>query len=181
MKLATKVLASTGLMVALASGAAMAQTAPMAPNPMMTGNMHSPVRGDCMSAHNLAKIHRRLDGAIDRLNHDQKDYAGHRVAAIQSLTAARQEIMAAEDYSKAHEAQGSHCFNTDVKTGGGDQAWGTRTQGESNESVARVRRWVEKMIDQLQRDQRDYDGHRVAAIRDMQQARQDLLAAEQAR
>ena len=176
MKLATKILASTGIILnlALASGVAMAQTAPMAPNAM---NM----RGDCGSAHNLAKIHRRLDGAIDRLNHDQKDYAGHRVAAIQSLTAARQEIMAAEDYSKAHEAQGSHCFNTDVKTGGGDKDWGMRNQGESNESVMNVRRWVEKMIDQLQRDQHDYDGHRVAAIRDMQQARTDLLAAERAR
>ncbi len=33
------------------------------------------------------------------------------------------------------------------------------------------------LIDQLQRDQREYDGHRVAAIADMQQARGQLAAA----
>lgn len=37
-----------------------------------------------------------------------------------------------------------------------------------------VRRRLEVLIDQLQRDQRDYGGHRVSAVADMQQARAQL-------
>ncbi len=40
-----------------------------------------------------------------------------------------------------------------------------------------VRRRVEKLIDQLQRDRRDYGGHRVAAIADLQNARNEIIAA----
>jgi hypothetical protein len=38
----------------------------------------------------------------------------------------------------------------------------------------RVRRRLETLIDQLQRDEHDYGGHRVAAIDAMQQARGQL-------
>ena len=31
-------------------------------------------RTDCSSNANLAHVHRRLDGAIDQLSHDQRDY-----------------------------------------------------------------------------------------------------------
>lgn len=47
----------------------------------------------------------------------------------------------------------------------------------SARNVLGVRRRLEALIDQLQRDQHDYDGHRVAAINDMAQARAQLDAA----
>ena len=56
---------------------------------------------------------------------------------------------------------------------------GIRTERGSNENVSHVRRKLETLIDELQRDQRDYAGHRRAAIDLMQQARQQLLMAEQ--
>jgi hypothetical protein len=39
-------------------------------------------RPQCASNANLWHVHRRLDGAIDQLQHDARDYDGDRVAAI---------------------------------------------------------------------------------------------------
>ncbi len=50
----------------------------------------------------------------------------------------------------------------------------------SDRNLRAVRRRLEGIIDSLQRDQHDYNGHRVAAIRDLTQARQELDAALQA-
>lgn len=47
----------------------------------------------------------------------------------------------------------------------------------SDRSLRGVDSRLEQLIDQLSRDDRDYDGHRVAAISDMQQARAQLDAA----
>ena len=47
----------------------------------------------------------------------------------------------------------------------------------SDRNLRQVRRRLEGLIDQLQRDQHDYSGHRVAAIRDLTQARQEIDAA----
>jgi hypothetical protein len=49
--------------------------------------------------------------------------------------------------------------------------------GARNIHMVRVR--LERLIDQLQNDPHDYGGHRVQAIQYMQQARQQLLLAEQ--
>ena len=56
-----------------------------------------------------------------------------------------------------------------------------RLRGErgSARNIYQVRIRLERLIDELQRDQRDYGGHRVDAIQLMQQARQQLLLAEQ--
>lgn len=57
-------------------------------------------------------------------------------------------------------------------------AW-TRGDTASDRNLRAVRRHLEHLIDQLQRDQRDYDGHRVAALNDLAQARAQLDAALQ--
>ncbi|HEV7178807.1 MAG TPA: hypothetical protein VGN11_02985 [Candidatus Baltobacteraceae bacterium] len=136
------------------------------------------VRPDCASNHDLARVHRRLDGAIDQLSHDQRDYGGRRVDALGDLQRARTEIVAGEQYAIGAGHDNPACFNANGRTGGSDANWGRRGQGGSNGNLLSVRRWVERMIDQLQRDQRDYGGHRVAALNDLQQARTQLLAAE---
>src|SRR5579872_2354784 len=135
-------------------------------------------RPDCSSNANLWHVHRRLDGAIDQLQHDQRDYAGHRVAAINDLQSARSQIIAAEQYAVNVDRENPACFRASGPTGGSDVNWGMRGQGGSNSNVMGVRRWVENMIDQLQSDQHDYGGHRVAAINAMQAARSELIAAE---
>jgi hypothetical protein len=52
-----------------------------------------------------------------------------------------------------------------------------RNDGASDRNLRAVRRRLESLIDQLQRDQHDYDGHRVKAIADLQQARGEIEAA----
>ena len=58
------------------------------------------------------------------------------------------------------------------------QAQGMRMHG-SDQNLRVERRRIEGVIDQLQRDQHDYGGHRVRAIADLQQARAELDAALQ--
>lgn len=52
-------------------------------------------------------------------------------------------------------------------------------RGERGSAVnlLQVRQRLDRMIDQLGRDRRDYGGHRVAAIADIQQARAQIQAA----
>lgn len=49
----------------------------------------------------------------------------------------------------------------------------------SGRNLKRVRQALERLIDQLQHDQHDYNGYRVRAIAAMQQARGDLDQALQ--
>jgi hypothetical protein len=51
-------------------------------------------------------------------------------------------------------------------------------RGSDRNLRVEIRR-LEQVIDMLQRDQHDYNGHRVAAIQDLQQARQQLEQALQ--
>ncbi len=136
------------------------------------------MRNDCGSGHNIGHVRRRLDGTIDRLQHDQHDYQGHRVTAIGDLQAARTELAAAEQSAVTGSHDSAGCFKAGGPSGGSDRNWGKRGQGRSNSNLMIVRHNIERMIDELQRDQRDYGGHRVTAISDMQRARAEL---EQAR
>lgn len=168
-------LMAPALVAALAasfSGVAFAQVvAPATPS----ATQH--LRGDCQSGHNIGHVRRRLDGTIDRLQHDQHDYQGHKVTAVADLQAARQELLAAEQSAETTSHDSAGCFKAGGPTGGSDKNWGLRGQGRSNSNLMRVRHSVETMIDTLQRDDRDYGGHRVTAIADLQKARAELEAA----
>lgn len=135
-------------------------------------------RTDCASNASLAHVHRRLDGAIDRLQDDQRDYGGHRVDAINDLQNAREQLTEAEQFAIHDDHENQACTRAYGSTGGGDNNFGARGQRSSNHDIWYVRSWVENMIDQLQRDQHDYNGHRVAAIDAMQAARAQLVDAE---
>jgi hypothetical protein len=56
----------------------------------------------------------------------------------------------------------------------------TRGEAHSNRNIRMVRKHLEHVIDELQHDQHDYGGHRVKALDLLNQARQELLLAEQA-
>lgn len=136
------------------------------------------VRPDCSSNANLSHAHRRLDGAIDQLQHDQHRYGGHRVSAIGDMLNARSELVAAEQYAVNVDRENPACFRTTGGTGGSDDPWGMRNPGPSNRNVWYVDRWLRTIAGQLSSDQRDYGGHRVAALRDIEAARAQLAQAE---
>ena len=60
------------------------------------------VRGNRGSDANMLRARARLDGIIDQLQRDQRDYGGHRVAAIAEMQQARGQIEAALQYDRGH-------------------------------------------------------------------------------
>lgn len=59
-------------------------------------------RGEYASARNIIRIKARLEGLIDQASRDQRDYGGHRVAAIADMQRARAQLQAAIDYDASH-------------------------------------------------------------------------------
>jgi len=53
-----------------------------------------------------------------------------------------------------------------------------RGQNHSNRNITRIRKHLERVIDELQHDQHDYGGHRETALDLLQQARAQMLSAE---
>lgn len=134
-------------------------------------------RGDCSSNQNISEVYRHLKGTISQLNHDDRDYGGHRQSAVNDLEAARVQLEAARDWAVNDDHENPACFRA-FGPAGGDNNASLRGQPGSNRNIWGVRRRVESMIDQLQRDQRDYGGRRETAIDNLQKARTELLAAE---
>lgn len=137
------------------------------------------MQGSCASNANLAHVHRRLLGAMEQLNHDQRDYGGHRDAALTDLQNARDQLIAAEQYAVKNDGARPGCFQAIGATGGSNAAWGQRQQGGSNYNIRNVTNNVGRLIEQLNGDQHDYGGYRVKAIGFMQQAQAQLQQAEQ--
>ncbi len=134
----------------------------------------------CFSNHNVSEVHHRLDGAIDQLQHDDRDYGGHRAAAVDDLAKARQQLFAAEQFAVRRDGEGPACFHAFGPDGGSDVPWGVRGQGSSNRDMWHAVRApaVDGLIAQLNRDNSDYDGHKGNAIADLQAARVQMVAAE---
>ena len=82
-------------------GVAPAQNAPFAPN----GMHQNYLRGERGSARNLLRIRKQIERDIDQMQHDRRDYGGHREAAIDSLQKARQAIEDAIEYDRSHPNQ----------------------------------------------------------------------------
>ncbi|HXP95052.1 MAG TPA: hypothetical protein VN905_16375 [Candidatus Binatia bacterium] len=59
-------------------------------------------RGQYGSNRNMWYVDGRVKDLIVQLNHDDRDYGGHRVNAINDLQAARNEIAAAEQFARQH-------------------------------------------------------------------------------
>jgi hypothetical protein len=86
------ILAATSAALAVPSGAAPIQT--MAPNPNGTTRPYQ--RNEQHSNENIRRVRRHLEKVIDELQHDNHDYGGHRVQALQLLEQARQQLLDAE-------------------------------------------------------------------------------------
>jgi Spy/CpxP family protein refolding chaperone len=83
-----------------AAGAALTTSAhaQMTPVPYRNGGL----RGESGSFRNLHHVRQRLETLISELQRDQRDYGGHRVAAINLMQQARAELIQAEQYDKSH-------------------------------------------------------------------------------
>ena len=59
-------------------------------------------RSEWGSASNIAAVRNRLDGLVDQLQRDNRDYGGHRVAAINDMQQAQAQLTAALQYDRTH-------------------------------------------------------------------------------
>jgi hypothetical protein len=133
-----------GVLASLAgTGLALAQTAP----PYRRGQM--------ASNRSLRSAYGSVAEMIDELGLDQHDYAGHRVAAIGGLQAAKAQLLAGLQYRDQSE----------------------RGQAGSDASMRYASGEVDRLVKRLQADTDDYGGHREQAITDLNNALQDLQQA----
>jgi hypothetical protein len=59
-------------------------------------------RGEVGSARNIMEVRRALERLIDQLQHDQHDFGGYRVRAIEDMRRARANLMAALQWDATH-------------------------------------------------------------------------------
>ena len=116
-----------------------------------------------------------LERAVDMLSHDDRDYAGHRVAAMSDIQRAQSDLAAAlaADPNREDSVLPTHAAPGDDDL----DAYYVRRQFQSNDNMQYVSRYVARAIDMLQRDQHDYAGYRAKAIDQLQAARQQISLA----
>ena len=59
-------------------------------------------RSEYGSARNLLRVRARLAALIDQLQRDQRDYGGHRIAAVANMQQARAQLDQAIEYDRGH-------------------------------------------------------------------------------
>jgi hypothetical protein len=115
-----------------------------------------------------------IQRGISMLQADRSDYAGHRIAAINAMQNADNDMLAALRADRADEsipAVQSLPVPADFMT----------SQRASNRNIAYARTYVEHAIGMLQNDQHDYNGYRVKAVQQLSVAHTQLLDALQSR
>lgn len=117
-----------------------------------------------------------LDRSVDMLQHDDRDYAGHRAAAVTDIQRAQADLASALE----HDANRDRDQVLPARAMAGDEeldSFYARRQFSSDQNLSYVSRYVERAIDMLQKDQHDYAGFRAKAVSDLVAARQELSQA----
>jgi hypothetical protein len=91
-------IAGTALAAAAAPGSVVAPPT-MEPRPYPSGHWQ---RGENMSNRNISRVRVKLERVIDELQHDARDYDGHREKALDLLRRGRTELLAAENWDRSH-------------------------------------------------------------------------------
>jgi hypothetical protein len=166
----------SGILLLATVGAAAAQTV-VAPPPVVA----PPVVAPSAAAHqmhsneNIGVAANRSGRLIAMLQRDERDYGGHRANAINDLNNAHNELTAAEQFAETHGYYTQNGESPEPLPEGPAR----HDQKRSNYSIGHVQEAVQRMIAHLQRDTRDFGGHRAAAINWLQQANGELNAAVQ--
>lgn len=122
---------------------------------------------------NLRWAIRRTEENIDMLQRDRHDYNGFRARAIASFRQAREQLDLGLAFDRSRERVAAP-----VRVARPDAAMVyMRGDCASDLNLNVVRRNVERIIDFLQKDNRDYGGHRAAAVQLLSQGRESLRDA----
>jgi hypothetical protein len=153
----------SGVLVSL-SGAAQAMAAPQ--------SLHVLAASGNQSDSNLRWARERVGQNIDMLQQDRHDYGGYRERAISLFQQAREQLTLALQFDIRHES-----FAPVANALPDAEMMHLRGECASDMNLNIVRRNIGHIIDVLQRDNGDYGGHRLAAIRKLEEGREMLKAA----
>lgn len=128
--------------------------------------------GQNWSDENLAYTRGFIAQSIDMLQHDARDYGGHRAAAVNDLGSVQADLNAALRYDGNHDRFADRRIIVPSQT----QSW-QRGQGASNQNIEAVDAYLQSAANALEQDQHDYDGFRVKAIAGIEAARAQLRQA----
>ena len=142
-------------------------------------NVRNGGTGEGASNANLRFVDEHINTAISSLQNDRNDYGGHRVAAINDLQAASEDIASALAFDKSHPGKTRVQNIAPVAPVIPNTAMGQISQRQSNASLQRARTNIEQSIDALSRDAHDFGGFRIKAIDELQAARTQLEQALQ--
>lgn len=157
--------ALSGVLMSFASAAAVVSAAPQNGYVLAaTGNQ---------SDSNLRWARYRVEQNIDMLQRDRHDYGGYRVRAMSLFQQAREQLTLGLRYDTGRENAASRMA---VARPDADMVY-LRGECQSDVNLNVVRRNIERIMDVLQRDNGDYGGHRVAALRLLAEGRDMLRAA----
>ncbi len=165
--------ALAGALLAATVGAAFAQA--VAPPPVVPPNTVPVSERQYDSDRNIGHAANRVGRLMTALQRDERDYGGHRVNALNALGNARNELMAAEQFAETHGYYSQETENQPPPV----EKPRRHDQKRSDYSIAHVQEAVQRMMSHLERDTRDYGGHRANAINWLRQSNNELLAAEQ--
>jgi hypothetical protein len=161
----TTVIAALGALALVAGAGMAAHASPLRPLQVALSGRYSDS--------NMRWARRRIEQNIDMLQNDRRDYGGYRIRAIALMQEARRQITLGLAYDNGRE---------DVAPPPGfvrpdRDMYFVRGERASDLNLALVRRNIDNIMDVLQRDNHDYGGHRVAALRLLAQSRQMLSRA----
>jgi len=142
-------------------------------------NVRNGGTGEGASNANLRFVDEHINTAISSLQNDRNDYGGHRIAAINDLQAASEDIASALAFDKSHPGETRVRNIAPVAPVIPNTAMGQISQRQSNASLQRARTNIEQSIDALSRDAHDFGGFRIKAIDELQAARTQLEQALQ--
>lgn len=158
--------ALSGLLLSLA-GTAQVMAAPLGSHAIaVTGNQ---------SDSNLRWARRRVEENIDMLQRDRHDYGGYRARAITLFQQARTQLTLGLKFDTGRE----NMTRSAVFARPDAQMVYVRGECASDLNLNVVRRNIEHIMDVLQRDNGDYGGHRVAALKLLGSGREMLKDAIQ--
>jgi hypothetical protein len=123
------------------------------------------------SDNNIAYTRGYLQATVTMLQGDNRDYDGHRAAAIQHIQNAQNYLAQALAYDASHTRQA----NPTLLMPSGVNSSMTRQQ--SNDDIRAAIGYVGHAISMLQGDQKRYGGFRVKAVNELQAAQSELNQA----
>ncbi|MBV9102682.1 MAG: hypothetical protein JO060_03770 [Candidatus Eremiobacteraeota bacterium] len=128
-----------------------------------------------LSNQNVHNVAASIGTAITSLEKDQRDFDGHRVRGIEHLRGAYRQLRLSVGWARNH-GYGYYDGIPPAPPAYNGPLYG---QGTSDQEIVDVTRAIPGWIAQLQGDARDYGGHRITAMNQLQAAENELNLAIQ--